>query len=221
MDYKQLIQELKDNANQKYKIFHSILLKNSVSVLGVNVPKLREISKNFISIYEVLDFPDDYYEVTFIKMLVVSREDYHTLVDVLPELLPLIDNWATCDCFAPKVISKNRQDFLCQIKEYIKIDKEFYQRFCLVMLLKFYVKEECYLEEIYNIIVQSNTSYYYVHMAVAWLIAEMLIFHYDNAVNFLLQNDLDKKTHNKAIQKAIESFRLTQEQKKFLRGIKR
>ena len=103
---------------------------------------------------------------------------------------------------------------------YLSGDKEFYQRFALTTLLHFYVDEK-YADLIFRSVQKGNTNYYYVHMAAAWLIAEMLVKYYDTAKNFLLKNLLDKKTHNKAIQKACESFRLSDEQKIYLKGIKR
>ena len=101
-----------------------------------------------------------------------------------------------------------------------QFDGEFHQRFALVTLLHFYT-EERYAETIFGICEKSDSSLYYVHMAVAWLIAETLVKFYETAVNFLKKNSLNKKTHNKAIQKACESYRLSKEQKNYLKGLKR
>ena len=106
------------------------------------------------------------------------------------------------------------------IRRYAEADKEFYQRFALTTLLHFYVTEE-YADVIYGLVKSSNTNYYYVHMAAAWLVAEMLVKQYDSAKIFLSENSLDKKTHNKAIQKACESFRLSDDRKNYLKGQKR
>lgn len=106
------------------------------------------------------------------------------------------------------------------IRKYAADPGEFEQRFALTTLLHFYVDGQ-YLETIFAIVERCDTSKYYVHMAAAWLIAETLVKHYERAVGFLSDNSLDKKTHNKAIQKACESFRLSNDRKNYLKGMKR
>ena len=178
MLYQQLLSELEANADSKYRDFNRRLLKNDkLKVIGIRVPDLRKISKRFSldDIENILYFPDEYYEVTFIKLTAVSRLEYG----------------------------------------------EFYQRFALTTLLQFYLEEK-YLDYIFSAVVKAYTEkYYYVHMAAAWLIAEVLVKYYGRGVEFLNSASLNVKTHNKAIQKANESFRLSQERKNFLKEIKR
>lgn len=222
MPYQELLNRLKSEADVNYKNFHKRLLKNDdINVLGVRVPILRKIAKTFRDkIDELLSYPDEYYEVTFIKLTAVSYLDYVQFIKHVDNCVSLIDNWATCDCFCPKCVETHRDAFLPYIKKYSVVDKEFYQRFALTTILHYYTEEE-YAELIFSLIEKCNLSYYYVHMAAAWLIAEMLVKHYDITKNFLLKNVLDKKTHNKAIQKACESFRLSDDRKKYLKGIKK
>lgn len=235
MQYQQLLALLKENADQKYRDFHKRLLKNeNINVIGVRVPILRKIAKQFKDdIDDLMSFPDEYYEVTFIKLTAVSKLPYEQFTDYADKCILLIDNWATCDCFVPKCIEKHKDDFLPYIYTYSypNADSEFQQRFALTTLLHFYVEEK-YLGIIMDTVQEVDTSYYYVHMAAAWLIAEMLVKYFDETLLFLkvscetgLNGDefaiIDKKTHNKAIQKAIESFRLSDEQKKLLKEIKR
>ncbi|MDE6597268.1 MAG: DNA alkylation repair protein [Clostridia bacterium] len=222
MSYPQFLDELKSLSDESYKAFHKKLLKNdNINVLGVRVPALRKLAKKYAkSVDELMSYPDEYYEVTFVKLSAVALLGYDEFIKYVDRCVPLIDNWATCDCFTSKCILKHRQDFLPYIEKYLSVDKEFYQRFALTTLLHFYVDEE-YANLIFQSVQKGNTDYYYVHMAAAWLIAEMLVKYYDTAKNFLLKNLLDKKTHNKAIQKACESFRLSDEQKIYLKGIKR
>ena len=165
-------------------------------------------------------FPDDFYEVTFIKLTAASYLNYGEFTVYVDNCVGLIDNWATCDCFSPKCIAKHRDDFLPYIDKYINSVKEFYQRFALTTLLHFYV-EEAYLGKIFQTVKKADTGQYYVHMAAAWLVAEVLAKCYRQGVEFLQLGTLDVKTHNKAIQKANESFRLSEEQKKYLKEIKR
>ena len=225
--YEELLEELKTNAEPSYAEFHKRLLKNDkINVLGVRVPTLRKIAKrckNFVP--TLLSFPDDYYEVTFIKLQAVALLPWEEFIKYVDECVALIDNLATCDCFAPKCIANHKDEFLPYIFTCFAEEKEFYQRFALTTLLHFYVEEK-YYQTILDFIQEALTEeFYYVHMAAAWLLAELIIKFYNETVVFLKVNIqgncLDKKTHNKAIQKACESFRLSDEQKTFLKGLKR
>lgn len=226
MLYPQFLDELKASADEKYRDFHKKLLKNdNVSVLGVRVPTLRSIAKKYKGEIEtLLTFPDEYYEVTFVKLSAVALLPYEEFIKYSDRCVKLIDNWATCDCFAPKCIAKHKDEFLPFITGYLYEDKEFYQRFALTTLLHYYVEEK-YLQTIYDFLQEADTDFYYVHMAAAWLLAEVIIKFYEEAAKLLTANIagdfIDKKTHNKAIQKACESYRLSAEQKTFLKGLKR
>lgn len=222
MPYQQLLAELKNNADEEYKSFHKRLLKNDeINVLGVRVPVLRKIAKKYKDCAdELLTFPDEYYEVTFVKLTAISYLKYEDFIKYVDRCVPLINNWATCDCFSAKCIQNHREEFLPYLLKYSEVKSEFYQRFALVTLLHFYVEEK-YAELIFNLSCKSDTNLYYVHMAVAWLVAETLVKFYETACGFLKKNLLDKKTHNKAIQKACESYRLSLEQKNYLKGLKR
>lgn len=221
-DYQEFLAELKSYEDEEYREFHKRLLKNGdIKVIGVRVPVLRKLAKKYKGEADMLmTFPDEYYEVTFVKLSAVALLPYEGLLKYIDKCLPLIDNWATCDCFAPKCLEAHKDDFLKLPPIYAAVNAEFYQRFALTSLLHFYVEDK-YLPEIFSIIKQVNTDYYYVHMAAVWLIAEVLVKCYDSGVEFLQSGAVDKKTHNKVIQKACESFRLSNEQKNFLKGIKR
>lgn len=220
--YREFLNELERLADEEYKKFHKKLLKNdSIDMLGVRVPIMRKIAKKYYDdVDDLLAFPDDYYEVTFIKLTAVSYQNYDKFIKYVDRCVPLINNWASCDCFAPKCVAEHRAEFLPYIRKFAAESGEFSQRFALTTLLHFYVTEE-YLEDIFAIADRCDTTKYYVHMAVAWLIAEALVKYYDRASGFLMENSLDKKTHNKAIQKACESYRLSDDRKNFLKGIKR
>lgn len=220
--YERLSADLKANAQEFYARFHKKLLKNdNIRVMGVRVPVLRNLAKKYFGeIDALLALPDDCYEVTFIKLTAVSYLPYGQFVPLLDDCVRKIDNWATCDCFRAKCIASHKRDFLFYIEKYLAEDKEFYQRFALTTLLAFYVGEE-YLDTIFDCVTRADTSYYYVHMAAAWLIAEALVKYYPQGTAFLAKGTLDKRTHNKAIQKARESYRLSEEQKNLLLNLKR
>ncbi len=220
--YRGLLEELESVSDPAYREFHKKLLKNeNINVLGVKIPVLRKIARKYSDKTDViLTFPDEFYEVTFIKLAAVSLLDYGAMMEKLDRCVHLIDNWATCDTFAPRCIKSHREEFLPVIRAYAQSDGEFVQRFAFTTLLNFYVEEK-YLETIFSLCERADTSMYYVHMAVAWLIAETLAKYFERARGFLLDNSLDRKTHNKAISKALESYRLTNDQKNYLKGIKR
>jgi len=164
-------------------------------------------------------FPDEYYEVTFIKLAIVSSLPYEQFVLWLEQCLLRVDNWATCDCFKAKCILENKDDFLQKLQRVYALDNLYAKRYVLVTMLSYYMDEE-YLETAMEYARKTPTDEYYLHMAVAWLTAEIVIKHFDVGVEFLKEKALSPKTHNKAIQKAIESYRLNKEQKEILRSLK-
>lgn len=220
--YEKLLTGLKANADPAYAQFHKRLLKNDdINVIGVRIPVLRKIAKEYADCRaELFALPDEFYEVTFIKLTVASMLPYGEFIKVVDGCVALIDNWASCDCFKAVCIKKHRDEFIPFIKAYLGVNAEFYQRYALVTLLNFYVEEQ-YLGLISESVKKADTRYYYVHMAAAWLIAEVVVKNYGAGVEFLKSGALDPKTHNKAIQKARESYRLTDGQKEELKGLKR
>lgn len=219
MIYADFLQELKKHAEPKLAIFHGGLIKEPPKrLLGIRTPIMRKIAKA-VSVDEVLAFPDEYYEVTFIKLMAISYLPYESFISYLDHAIPLITNWALCDSFKPKCIAKHKADFLQYVERYFRMGTEFSVRFSLVMLLSYYVERE-YLPLIFEYLRRADCAPYYVHMAAAWLTAEVLIKHFDDGVSFLREGSLDAKTHNKSIQKAVESYRLTNEQKEFLKTLK-
>lgn len=223
MNYEQLLNKLNAVADENYRAFNLKLLKNDkINVIGVCIPEMRKMAKSFSAedIDELMSFPDDYYEVKFVKLTAVAKLPYDEFILRLDSCVKLMDNWEICDCFSPKCIKNHREEFLPYIQKYLFSDGEFSQRFALTTLLSFYVEDK-YLDYIFACCTSADTSLYYVHMAVAWLIAEVLIRYYNRGVEFLNKELLTKKTHNKAIQKAKESYRLTPEQKINLNNLKR
>ncbi|MGN1104721.1 MAG: DNA alkylation repair protein [Candidatus Coproplasma sp.] len=220
--YEELITKLEGVADSGYAAFHSKLLNNpNINVIGVRTPALRKLAREYEGDIEgLLTLPDEYYEVTFLKLIVASRLPYEEFIKVVDRCVKLIDNWACCDCFKAVCIAKHREEFLPFVKAYLGVNSEFYQRYALVTLLHFYVKDE-YLNLITECVERADTDYYYVHMAAAWLIAEVIVKHYEKGVEYLKLNRLDRATHNKAVSKACESYRITDEQKRELKALKR
>ena len=140
----------------------------------------------------------------------------------IEEFIPKIDNWAVCDVFCAglKITKKNKEEMWDFIQKYLKTDKEFEIRFAIVMILDFYIEEE-YLQKNFKIFDNINSQDYYVQMAVAWAISICLIKFYDETIKYLSNANLDTFTYNKALQKAIESYRITDENKEKLRQMKK
>lgn len=220
MKYSQFLDELNTYAERQFAAFQKKLIFTKQTILGVRTPVLRSLAKKYVEyVQDFMAFPDEYYEVTFVKLTIVSYLPYDEFVQYLPKCVILIDNWATCDSFRAKCIQKHKDEFLSVLPPIFAMDTEFSQRYVLVSLLAYYVKKP-YIETIYYYLRKVDYSQYYVHMAAAWLAAELLIKEYGYGLKLLEDNVLPTRTRNKAIQKAIESYRLTQEQKERLRSLK-
>lgn len=220
MEYLQLVETLKNYAEKDFADFQKKLIPTKATILGVRTPVLRKLAKAYKENFEkIFSFPDEYFEVTFIKLSVAALQPYERFVEILPECVAKIDNWATCDCFKAACIKRRKADFLSVLEKLFSHGGEFYERYVLVALLSNYV-EEAYLPVIAEYLRKANDEAYYVHTGAAWLTAEVIVKHYDEGVKLLKARVLSPKTHNKAIQKARESFRLTTEQKEFLNSLK-
>ena len=222
LTYEQLLEELFSHADEKFRAFHKSLLKNdAIQTIGVRTPVLRAIAKrekdNF---QDLLAFPDAYYEVTFIKCACACFLPYEALCACLDELVSLLDNWATCDSFAPACIAKNRDTFLVFVDKYLADGRLFARRFALTTMLHFYV-DETYLPAVLERLARVDAKEYYVSTAAAWLAAEVAVRSFAEGVAFFQSGALDRETRRRAIRKACESRRLSARQKALLRGLGR
>ena len=221
MTYETFLAELSEHAEESLARFHEpIIASKSQKILGVRVAVLRKIAKaNVANVEELLTYPDDFHEVTMVKLLTVSCLPYERFTMYVRRAVGLISNWMQCDCFKAACIAKYKRDFLPYIDEFFRYGEEFFQRYALVMLLYYYVDEE-YFDDIFFYLSNADTKKYYVYMAAAWLVAELLIQKYEFGLRVLQSGVLDGKTHDKAIQKARESFRVSKERKEFLNSLK-
>lgn len=220
MEYLKFIELLKENSEESFADFQRKLIPTKQKILGVRTPVMRKIAKEYLGgLDELFSYPDEYFEVTFIKLAKLSRAPFSEFIKRVETSVALIDNWATCDCFKGIYISKHREEFLKILERIFQQNTEFTQRYVLVVLLTNYVSKE-YFSTLENYLRRADTSYYYIRMAAAWLIAEILIKEPAFGVDLLRRKIVDNKTHNKAIQKAIESYRINKEQKECLRSLK-
>ncbi len=222
MTYEEMLERLFAHADEGYRAFHGKLLKNpSIKLIGVRMPVLRALAKEWKKeLGNILTFPDEYYEVTFLKCACAGMLPFREFTAVIDGLVPLLDNWATCDCFTAPCIAKNREAFLPYIQKYLADEREFVRRYALVTLLHYYVEKE-YLPLVYASVRTCTDEQYYVMMAAAWLIAEVAVKYYDDGKSWLKEKCFSLGIHNRAIQKARESFRLSKEQKEELKKLRR
>ena len=221
--------ELQDLADVKYKEFHQGLCPGTGNIIGVRVPVLRDYAKKISKEYEINDLlgniDNEYYEEIMLQGMLIGLKKDKEIADVLKDiekLVPKIDNWAICDVFCAglKITKKHKKEMWDFLQKYLNSDKEFEIRFGVVMLLDYYISEE-YLDKDFKIFDDIKNEKYYVQMAVAWAISICLIKFYDKTIEYLKQAKIDKFTYNKALQKAIESYRITEEQKTELRKMKK
>lgn len=208
----------------KYKEFHSKLIPtiNPDAVIGVRSPQLRklaaEISKDSGIDSFLHELPHEYYEENNLHTFIVAGfRDYDKALKYTEDFLPYIDNWATCDAFAPKAFEKRRAEFLPVVKRWIASDKVYTVRYGIGMLMRHYLDDEYFSEDLLALAAGIESDEYYINMMTAWYFATALAKQYDSAIRFIIDKRLPVWTHNKAIRKAIESRRITQETKEYLR----
>ena len=220
MKYSEFLSLLHSYQDVAYADFQKKLIFTKQMIIGVRTPVLRQLAKAYKDSFDtIFAYPDEYYEVTFIKLAMVAALPYERFLLFVEACVDKMDNWSTCDCFKAKCIAKNKEAFLPVLEQLFYFHGEYGQRYTLVTLLTYYT-EDTYLSVIESYIREADTKMYYIHMAVAWLTAELIVKKYSFGLNLLRKVFLDKKTHNKAIQKAIESYRISQEQKDCLRSLK-
>lgn len=221
-----VIDELFNLKDEKYKELQAKIIPNikSDSIIGVRTPELRKFAKDLVKNNNYLSFfnelPHKYFDENQLHAFIISEiKDYDECILYLNKFLPYVDNWATCDQLSPKVFKKNHDKLLDQIKVWIKSKETYTIRFGIGMLMQYYLDDNFkleYLEMVSNI----RSDEYYVNMMIAWYFATALAKQYDSTIKVIENYKLDKWVHNKTIQKSIESYRISLEQKEYLRSLK-
>lgn len=224
------LEELKnylfENQDKEYRDFHCRLIPNidSERVIGVRTPVLRKLAREFskqpASKIFLDTLPHDYYEENNLHGLIVSQiKDFDRAVYHLNRFLPYVDNWATCDIISPKVFKTHTEALLKEIRVWINSNHTYTVRFAVGMLMSFYL-EDNFREEYADMVAKIKTEEYYINMMCAWYFATALAKNYEQVLPYLKNQRLEKWVHNKTIQKAVESYRITPEQKIFLKTLK-
>ncbi len=224
--YQDYLNYLISLANTKYKEFQSSLCQTKYSMLGIKIPTLRSIAKQISksNYQEFLNLvTNTYYEEVLIEGLVIaSIKDEQEFSNYFKPYISKIDNWAICDsfCNSLKIVNTNPSKYFKQSLKLAASKKEFTSRVGLIIILNFFIKEE-YLQDIFNLLDNIKSDRYYINMAEAWLICEIYINYEKETTNYLKNNQLNTFTHNKAISKIRESYRVTKEKKDYLNTLKR
>ncbi len=194
------------------------------SIIGVRTPELRKLAKQLVKREDVQEFldelPHQYFDENQLHAFIISEiKNYEKCINEVNRFLPYVDNWATCDQMSPKVFKKHRQKLLERISVWLKSDETYTVRFGIGMLMQHFLNEDfdtAYPEMVSKI----RSNEYYVNMMIAWYFATALAKQYDVILPYIEDKKLDIWTHNKAIQKSVESYRITPEQKVYLKSLK-
>ncbi len=210
----------------KYRDFQSKLIpsKTADDMIGVRTPELRKYAKDLLKREDIGEFlsslPHKYFDENQLHAFIISGiKDYDRCMEEVCRFLPYVDNWATCDQMSPKVFKKHRPELLKQIKKWIKSKHTYTVRFAVGMLMEHFLDED-FAPKYPDMVSAIRSDEYYINMMTAWYFATALAKQYDAILPYIEEKKLDKWTHNKAIQKSVESFRITPEQKAYLKTLK-
>ncbi|MDD7281518.1 MAG: DNA alkylation repair protein [Erysipelotrichaceae bacterium] len=213
-----------DYQDKEYKQFHQKIVPNidSDTIIGIRCPVLKKLAKEVESKETFMDLlPHNYYEENMIHAYILnSINSYETCIQSLNQFLPYVDNWAVCDAIRPSIFSKHKEELLIEIKKWITSNHEYTIRFGIEMLMKFYL-DESFDSNQHEMILNIQYDTYYVNMMKAWYFCEALIKQWDSTIFVLENNLLDTFTHNKTIQKCIDSCRIDTKNKAYLKTLRK
>ena len=209
-----------------YGDFHSKLMPNIAreKIIGIRVPVLRRFVKD-LSEAEKEDFlqqlPHNYYEENNLHgLIIMESKDYGSCIGELERFLPYIDNWATCDMLRPKILSKHLPELLEKIYQWLASEDTYIVRLAIGFLMSFYLDDGAYQREYLAKVAEVSSKEYYVRMMVAWYFATALAKQYQDALPYMQKGRMEEWTRRKAIQKALESRRVSPEHKEYLRSLR-
>lgn len=213
--------------DEKYRAFQSRLIPgvDKDRIIGVRTPELRKYAKQLEGREDVHEFLDDlphkYFDENQLHAFIISGiRDYERCLDEVVRFLPYVDNWATCDQMSPGVFKKHRAELTGNIREWIQSGHAYTVRFGIGMLMEHFLDDD-FDRDYPEMVAGIRSEEYYVNMMIAWYFATALAKQYEEVLPFIEGQRLDAPTHNKAIQKSVESRRIAPEQKEYLKSLKR
>lgn len=225
-----IAEKLFENQDKEYREFQSRLVPNisKDSMIGVRTPQMRKVAKEFFGSRIAEDFlkelPHKYYEENMIHFFLISLiKEFDECTKELEKFLPYIDCWPVCDQSSPRSFKKNHQKLLPLIKKWINSDHIYTARFAIRMLMNEFLDDDFspeYLQWVADKKSSDGSDDYYLKMMKAWYFATALAKQYDQSIVYIEKQRLDQWSHNKAIQKALESFRVSDDHKEYLRSLK-
>ena len=218
-----IYERLLSNKDEKYKDFQSKLVPNidKETIIGVRTPQIREIAKKVFGTQEADTFiqvlPHQYYEENLIHFFLISKiKNFDECVKEVEKFLPYIDCWPVCDQASPLIFKKNHDKLLPLIKKWIKSNHVYTARFGIRMLMNEFLNDD-FKEEYLELVSSKKGNDYYLKMMIAWFFATALAKQYDATIKYIENRCLDPWIHQKTIQKAIESYRVSDEHKEYLK----
>ena len=217
--------ELFENRDEKFQRFQARLIPNipSESIIGVRTPLLRKMAKRLYTEGAedfLADVPHGYFEENQLHFFILSHiKDYDSCVSRVEEFLPYVDNWATCDQGSFPIFAKHKEDIPEKIKLWIGSEHTYTVRFAVKLLMQFFLDED-FKDEYAEMVAGVRHEDYYVKMMVSWYFATALAKQYDRIIPFFEERRLDPTVHRMAIQKAAESYRISDERTSYLKSLK-
>ncbi|MBP5761535.1 MAG: DNA alkylation repair protein [Lachnospiraceae bacterium] len=226
MKVKEIREKLLAMQDKEYRDFQAKLIPtvDPKRIIGTRTPQLRDLAKELLKAYDCSLFLDDlphkYFDEDQLHAFILSgMKDYDECMGRLEIFLPYVDNWATCDQMSPKVFKKHKEELLKKVKVWIASDDTYTVRFGIGMLMEHFLDDD--FDKAYpKMVAGVKSEEYYVNMMVAWYFATALAKQYDDVIPYIEKKKLSAWNHNKAIQKSIESNRVTPEHKEYLRSLK-
>ena len=210
----------------KYRDFQAPLFPNidKERMIGVRTPELKKIAKELngseIANRFIETLPHDYFDENQLHAFLISLiKDYQTCLKEVERFLPYVDNWGTCDQLSPKVFAKYKEELIVPIRKWLKSKHTYTVRFAIGVLMQHYL-DESFKEEYMELVSKVESKEYYINMMIAWFFATALAKQYKTAIKYIEEKKLSFWVHNKTIQKAVESYRINDEQKVYLKSLK-
>ncbi|MDD5993817.1 MAG: DNA alkylation repair protein [Clostridiales bacterium] len=223
----QLRADLRELQDLKYRDFHSNLMPgiDKEDIIGIRMPVLRKFAGNFAKTEDakafLKDIPHRYYEENNLHMMLIGKiREFDRCLQETIDFLPFVNNWATCDFPAPKCFAKNKEKLLPYIEKWLDSGKTYTIRYGIGMLMRLYLDED-FDSRYPEMVAKIQSEEYYVEMMIAWYFATALAKQWDAVIGYLEQEKLSDSVHRKTIQKAVESYRITDEQKIYLRSLRK
>ena len=219
-----ILKKLLEMGDDNYREFSSSLMPtiDKSRVIGIRIPLLRKYARSLVDFDGFLDsLPHQYFEENNLHAFLIEREkDFDKCIKMLDAFLPYVDNWATCDSMKPKILKSEPEKLLTHIKTWIASKEVYRVRYAINLLMSFYLDEN-FDDSFLGLVSDVKSDEYYINMMRAWYFATALFKQYDKTVVYLENRLLDVWTHNKTIQKAVESYRISDEQKQYLKTLRR